>query len=249
MNGLQIGIRDLIDIGLVTFAFYRVILLVKGTRAVSVIYGLLLVIVIYYLSEEFGLFTLNWLLANFLGSLFLVIIIFFQADIRKALSELGAGSLWRQKKIISDQLLDEVVLAALSMAKSRIGALIVFERGIPLGEVVARGVELKAGVTRELLMTIFHPNTPLHDGAVIIREGRIEAAGCILPLSSGASLSAKLGTRHRAALGISEETDAVALVVSEERGVISMAQAGKLTENLDDAQLKEFLRNVLEHRE
>lgn len=248
MIGLQIGIRDLIDVGLVTFAFYRVILLVKGTRVVSMIYGLLLVIVIYYLSEEFGLFTLNWLLANFLGSFFLVIIIIFQADIRKALSELGAGSLWRRKKI-SDQLLDEVVLAALSMAKSRIGALIVFERGIPLGEVIARGVELKAGVTRELLMTIFHPNTPLHDGAVIIRKGCIEAAGCILPLSSGTNLSPKLGTRHRAALGISEETDAVVLVVSEERGVISMAQAGKLTENLDDAQLKEFLRNVLEHHE
>ncbi|HDQ39658.1 MAG TPA: TIGR00159 family protein [Desulfonatronum sp.] len=248
MMDLQIGIRDLIDIGLVTFAFYRVILLVKGTRAVSVIYGLLLIIVIYYLSEEFGLFTLNWLLANFLGSLFLVIIIFFQADIRKALSELGAGSLWRRKKI-SDKLLDEVVLAVLNMAKSRIGALIVFERGIPLGEMIARGVEIKAGVSRELLVTIFYPNTPLHDGAVIIREGRIEAAGCILPLSSGVDLSAKLGTRHRAALGISEETDAVALVVSEERGVISLAQAGKLIENLDEAGLRELLRRVLEHHE
>jgi len=246
MMDLQIGLRDVIDIGLVTFAFYCVILLVKGTRAVSVIYGLLLVVVVYYLSEEFGLFTLNWLLTNFLGSLLLVIIILFQADIRKALSQLGAGSLWRRRKV-SVQLLNEVVLAALSMAKSRIGALIVFERSIPLGEVIARGVEIKAGVSRELLVTIFSHNTPLHDGAVIIREGRIEAAGCILPLSSGVNISAKLGTRHRAALGISEETDAVSLVVSEERGVISLAQGGKLTENLDEERLRELLRHVLEH--
>jgi uncharacterized protein (TIGR00159 family) len=242
---LQIGLRDIIDIGLVTFAFYWLILLIKGTRAVSVIYGILLVIVVYYLSDEFGLFTLNWLLTNFLGYLFLMVIIFFQTDIRKALSQLGAGSIWRRRKV-SEQLLDEVVLAALNMAKSRIGALIVFERSIPLGEVVARGVEIKAGISRELLVTIFYHNTPLHDGAVIIREGRIEAAGCILPLSSGVDISAKLGTRHRAALGISEETDAVALVVSEERGTISVAQGGELTTNLDEKQLRELLRQVLE---
>lgn len=245
MMDLQIGLRDLIDIGLVTFAFYWLILLIKGTRAVSVIYGILLVIVVYYLSDEFGLFTLNWLLTNFLGYLFLMVIIFFQTDIRKALSQLGAGSIWRRRKV-SEQLLDEVVLAALNMAKSRIGALIVFERSIPLGEVVARGVEIKAGISRELLVTIFYHNTPLHDGAVIIREGRIEAAGCILPLSSGVDISAKLGTRHRAALGISEETDAVALVVSEERGTISVAKGGELTTNLDEKQLRELLRQVLE---
>jgi uncharacterized protein (TIGR00159 family) len=243
---LPISVRDLVDIGLVTFAFYRLILLIKGTRAVTVIYGLVLILVIYYLSEEFGLFTLNWLLANFLGSLFLVIIIFFQQDIRKALSELGAGSLWRRHKV-SDRLVNEVVFAALNMAKSRIGALIVFERGVPLGDIIARGVEIRAGLTRELLVTIFYPNTPLHDGAVVIREGRIEAAGCILPLSSGVGHSAKLGTRHRAAIGVSEETDAIALVVSEERGVISIAQGGQLTENLGEAQLIDLLRDVLEH--
>lgn len=248
MMNLQIGLRDLIDIGLVTFAFYRVILLVKGTRAVSVIYGLLLVIVIYYLSEEFGLFTLNWLLTNFLGSLFLVIIIFFQADIRKALSELGAGSLWRRKKV-SDQLLDEIVLAVLSMAKSRTGALIVFERGVALGELIARGVEIKAAVSRELLVTIFSPNTPLHDGAAIIRDSRIEAAGCILPLSSAVGLPSRLGTRHRAALGVSEETDALAVVVSEERGVISVAKGGELTEYLDEPRLRALVRHILEHHE
>jgi uncharacterized protein (TIGR00159 family) len=245
MMDLQLGLRDLIDIGLVTFAFYWLILLVKGTRAVSVIYGILLVIVVYYLSDEFGLFTLNWLLTNFLTYLFLMVIIIFQADIRKALAQLGAGSIWRRRKV-SEQLLDEVVLAALSMAKSRIGALIVFERSIPLGEVMARGVEIKAGLSRELLVTIFYHNTPLHDGAVIIREGRIEAAGCILPLSSSMDISAKLGTRHRAALGISEETDAVALVISEERGTISVAQGGKLTTNLDEGGLRELLRQVLE---
>ncbi len=244
MLNLQIGVRELVDIGLVTFAFYRLILLVKGTRAVSVIYGLILILVIYYLSDEFGLLTLNWLLANFLGSLFLVIIIFFQHDIRRALSQLGAGSLWRRQNI-SDKFVDEVVFAALNMAKSRIGALIVLERSIPLGDIIARGVEIKAGLSRELLVTIFFPNTPLHDGAVVIREGQIEAAGCILPLSSGIGHSSKLGTRHRAAIGVSEESDAVALVVSEERGIISVAQEGRLMENLDEAQLKAILRDVL----
>ena len=248
MLNLQIGLRDLIDIGLVTLAFYWVILLVKGTRAVSVIYGLLLIIVIFYLSEEFGLFTMNWLLANFLGSLFLVILIFFQADIRKALAELGAGSLWRRKKV-SDRLLEEVVLAVTNMAKSRIGALLVFERAIPLGEIIARGVEIKAAVSRELLVTIFFHNSPLHDGATIISGGRIEAAGCILPLSSAVGLPGKFGTRHRAALGISEETDAVAVVVSEERGVISVAQDGKLTEDLDEIRLREYLCRILEHQQ
>ncbi|WP_092120610.1 diadenylate cyclase CdaA [Desulfonatronum thiosulfatophilum] len=242
---MQFGLRELVDIGLVTFAFYRLILLVKGTRAVSIIYGLILILVIYYLSEEFGLLTLNWLLANFLGSMFLVIIIFFQQDIRRALSELGAGSLWRRRNV-SDRLVNEVVYAALNMAKSRTGALIVFERAIPLGDIIARGVEIKAGMSRELLVTIFTPGTPLHDGAVVIRDGQVEAAGCILPLSSGVEHSTKLGTRHRAAIGASEESDAVALVVSEERGVISLAQGGVLSENLNEAQLKDALRNALE---
>lgn len=246
MLEMPISVRDLVDIGLVTFAFYRLILLIKGTRAVSVIYGLVLILVIYYVSDEFGLFTLNWLLANFLGSLFLVIIIFFQQDIRKALSELGAGSLWRRQNV-SDKLVNEVVFAALNMAKSRIGALIVFERGVPLGDIIARGVEIKAELSRELLVTIFSPNTPLHDGAVVVRGGQIEAAGCILPLSSGVDHSAKLGTRHRAALGVSEETDAVALVVSEERGIISIARGGRLDENLSETQLKAELREILEH--
>ncbi|TVQ98258.1 MAG: TIGR00159 family protein [Desulfovibrionales bacterium] len=244
LEQLPVNARDLVDIGLVTFAFYRLILLIKGTRAVSVIYGLVLVLAVYYVSDEFGLFTLNWLLANFLGSLFLVIIIFFQQDIRKALSELGAGSLWRRRNV-SDLLVNEVAFAVLNMAKSRIGALIVFERGVPLGDIIARGVEIKADLSRELLVTIFYPNTPLHDGAVVVRGGRIEAAGCILPLSSGVDHSAKLGTRHRAAIGVSEETDAVALVVSEERGVISIARGGTLTENLTEARIKEILREVL----
>ncbi|WP_459939541.1 diadenylate cyclase CdaA [Desulfonatronum parangueonense] len=242
---MQFGLREMVDIGLVTFAFYRLILLVKGTRAVSIIYGLILILVVYYLSGEFGLLTLNWLLANFLGSLFLVIIIFFQQDIRRALSELGAGSLWRRRNV-SDRLVNEVVYAALNMAKSRIGALIVFERAIPLGDIIARGVEIKAGMSRELLVTIFTPGTPLHDGAVVVRDGQVEAAGCILPLSSGVERSTKLGTRHRAAIGVGEESDAVALVVSEERGIISLAQGGVLSENLNEEQLKDALRNALE---
>ncbi len=237
--------RDVLDIVLVAFIFYRLILLVRGTRAVSVIYGLLLVVVLYFFSEELGLYTLNWLLAHFLGSLFLVVIILFQADIRKALSEVGAGRLWRRPAVAED-VLDELVAAMSALAKSRIGALTVIEKNVPLGDVAERGVALDAKISKDLLMTIFYPNTSLHDGAIILSGGRVKAAGCILPLSVGLKHKTELGTRHRAAIGITEESDAVAVVVSEERGAISVAVRGRLTTALDEVRLKRVLRKVLE---
>lgn len=242
---VQFGWRDILDIALVAFIIYRVIVLVKGTRAVSVFYGLLFLLVIYYFSDEFGLHTLHWLLANFLGSLFLVIIILFQRDIRKALAEMGAGRLWfRSRPGLA--ILDELVLALLSMAQKRIGALVVIEKNTPLGDVLESGVKLNAAFSRDLLETIFYPNTPLHDGAVIIREDRIAAAGCILPLAVGIKARWDYGTRHRAALGMTEETDAIAIVVSEERGSISVAIGGKLITSLDEVRLRRVLASAWE---
>ncbi len=245
LTSIRIGWRDALDIGLVAFVFYRIMLLVRGTRAVSVLTGLLLMLVVYFISEEMRLYTLNWLLTNFLSSIFLVVIILFQQDIRKALSEVGAGGLWR-RKAVQESTLNELVSAVDFMAKRRIGALVVLEKNVPLGDVIERGIPLGAKLTHELLVTIFFPNTPLHDGAVVIRSGKIVAAACILPLTAGTKLQSELGTRHRAAIGITEESDAVTIVVSEERGEISVAMGGKLTSQLDDIRLKRVLKTALE---
>ncbi len=238
--------RELLDVAIVTFIFYRGLLLVKGTRAVSIMHGFLLIIIIYYLSGEFGLNTLHWLLTNFLGSVFLVVIILFQADIRRALSTMGTGLFWRRTRRSEETegMVREVVLAVYRMAKTRTGALVVIERDIPLGDVIQRGVEVSARVTKELLITIFHPGTPLHDGAVVISRDRVAAAGCILPLAAISGLDSVYGTRHRAALGITEESDCLAVVVSEERGVVSYAENGEIVPCPDEAALRDKLWDV-----
>ncbi|GFM35895.1 diadenylate cyclase CdaA [Desulfovibrio psychrotolerans] len=245
IGNISVGWRDMVDVALVTLLFYRIILMVKGTRAVASIYGLLLVLVVYFVAEEVGLYTLHWLLGNFLGSIFLVIIILFNRDIRRALTEMGARGFWR-KQVVEDDLLNEVVGAVLSLAQRRVGALIVLERNVPLGDTVERGVPLDAKVTKELLISVFQTSTPLHDGAVVLRGGRLSAAGCILPLAVAPQDRPEYGTRHRAAMGITEETDAVAIVVSEERGAVTVSIAGRLTTALDATRLKRVLRNALE---
>ena len=245
-DNIHVTWRELLDIAVVTFIFYRGLLLIHGTRAVSVLHGFLLICIVYYLSGEFGLNTLHWLLTNFLGSVFLVVIILFQADIRKALSSMGAGGFFRRKRReeMTEAVLDECMLAIFQMARTKTGALIVFERRVPLGDYIQRGVEINARISRELLGTIFFPDTPLHDGAVIIQGETLAAAGCILPLIAGVALDASLGTRHRAALGITEETDSLAVVVSEERGVVSVAEGGKLISPVDELTLKNILWNL-----
>ncbi|MDK2957507.1 MAG: diadenylate cyclase [Desulfovibrionales bacterium] len=238
--GLDISWREILDMSAVALIYYYLISLVRGTRALAVIYGLVLVLLVYYASVELGLHTLNWLLTNFLSSIFLVIIILFQRDIRNALAQVGAGGLLRRKKP-QTVYLDELHEACVQMARRKIGALIVIERGMALGDIVERGVEIDAKVTSELLMTIFQPDTPLHDGAVIIRNGRIAAASCILPLSTTPTRDSSIGTRHRAALGLSESADALTIVVSEERGSLSMTASGKLTP-LNEERLRKILQ-------
>ncbi len=243
VDKLQITWREIIDIAVVTFVFYRALLLIKGTRALSVMHGFFLILIVYYLSGEFGLVTLHWLLTNFLGSVFLVIIILFKSDIRKALSRMGAGSFWFRSTHASqtEDMLNEMVLAVFKLARTRTGALIVFERNVPLGDIIQRGVDLSASISKELLLTVFNTETPLHDGAVVVQGGTIAAAGCILPLAAGVNIDPTYGTRHRAALGVTEDTDALAVVVSEERGQVQTAERGELSGPLDEISLKNKL--------
>ncbi|MGE4506282.1 MAG: diadenylate cyclase CdaA [Desulfovibrionaceae bacterium] len=242
--GVKISLRDLLDIGIIALIYYYLILLVRGTRAVAVIFGLLLLMVVYFLSEQLGLFTLHWLLTNFLGSIFLVIIILFQNDIRRVLAQMGGGRFFKRQHL-AEEVLDEIIKAVMTMSKKRVGALIVIERSMPLGDIAERGRILEAKVTSDLLQTIFQTSTPLHDGAVLIRKGLLAAAACVLPLSTKFRGQTVFGTRHRAALGISEETDAVTLVVSEETGDVSLAMNGRLTTALDEPRLRRVIRNVL----
>ena len=243
--GFNVAWREALDILLVAAIYAYIIHLVRGTRAVAVIYGLVLVLLVYYLSNELGLYSLNWLLTNFLGSIVLIIIILFQGDLRRALAQMGAGRFWKKPQL-SDAIVEELSQAVMALADAKVGALIVIERYEPLGDVVERGVPLDAVITASLLTTIFQVGTPLHDGAVVIRRGRIAAAGCILPLSSKLKAQSLFGTRHRAALGISEESDSLSLVVSEERGTVSIAMGGRLTTSLNDLRLRRVIKKALE---
>ena len=243
LANLSMSWRDLVDIALVTLLLYRLILLMRDTRAVAALYGLMLLMVVYFLSLEMGFYTLNWLLENFLGSLFLVIIVLFQRDIRRALTDMGTHQWfpWQKRTTLGDDVLEEIISACTQMGRSKIGALIVMERKVSLGDLLDWGTIVNADVTRAMLMTIFYPNTPLHDGAVLINHNKINAAGCILPLSTKTDLADEYGTRHRAAIGITEESDALAIVVSEERGTISVAINGQLHPCTDSAHLRRLL--------
>ncbi|WP_027186860.1 diadenylate cyclase CdaA [Desulfovibrio cuneatus] len=237
-----------IDIFLVTLLLYNTIVMVKQTRAVAAIYGLISIIAVYFVSRQLGLNTLLWILDNILSSLFILIIIVFQRDIRNALTTIGSQRWWppsRFRKQSTSQGVGIIAEAAIAMAQQRIGALIVIERNVPLADTTERGVQLQAKLSRELLIAIFWPKSPLHDGAALIRGETIVAGGCILPLSTSVT-KRDFGTRHRAAIGITEESDAVVVVVSEERGVVSVAVDGRVTAPLDEQKLKQVLTATLE---
>ena len=235
--------RDLLDIALVGVLLYQVIQLLRGTRALAVLSGLGVLTALYFMSRNMGLYTLSWLLQHIFGSLFILIVVIFQNDIRQALGEMGSRHFFR-KKSVQAGLVDEVVAACVEMARLRVGALIVFERSMQLGDMVKReSVTVDARLSRQLLMNIFYPKAPLHDGSVVVSRGRILAAACILPLAEASGQS--FGTRHRAALGTTAESDAVVVVVSEERGEISVAIKGELLRNLDAVKLRQVLHDAL----
>lgn len=238
--------RDVLDIAVVTFLFYHVIRFVRGTRAMAAINGLLILLIFYVAAQLIGLFTLVWLLENVFGSLFLVIVVLFHQDIRQALSSMSFRSLFRRRSGEHEELIRILAHTCCALAEKRIGAIIVLERNVPLGDMMEKGVKLDALVSQDLLSTIFFPNTALHDGAVIVnREGRVVAAGCVLPLTQ--IERRHFGTRHRAALGITEVSDAVAVVVSEERGEVTVAQEGRLSNPLNLERLERILTHVLSH--
>ncbi len=237
---------DVLDIGLVAFVIYRLINMIKGTRAMQMIIGLVVVLMAYVSAQVLGLFTINWILENFLGSIILVIIVIFQSDIRRALTQVGATPLFGgPDRFERGQVLEEITKAVVALASKRIGGLMVLEREVGLNEYIEVGTPLDARVSRELLESVFLPHSPIHDGALVIRKGRMVAARCFLPLSVDPNLSRDLGTRHRAAVGLTEETDAVAIVVSEEQGKISLVVDGRVTQNLDGPQLRSSLEKVI----
>ncbi|NTU59983.1 MAG: TIGR00159 family protein [Deltaproteobacteria bacterium] len=245
MSGATAWIRwqDLVDILLVALVIYRVLLVIRGTRAVQILLGLAVLGMIFVVSEYLELFTLHWMLSAFLSSIILVVVVLFQNDIRRALAHVGTNSLWPylEAPASDSQALDELMKAAVSLANKKIGALIVLQRGTNLRNHVEEGVKIDAEISKELLLSIFLPYSPIHDGAVIVKDGRILWAGCFLPLTSRGDLEKDLGTRHRAAVGITEDTDAVVIVVSEERGAISIVLNGRVTRDLDGAGLRRVL--------
>lgn len=242
------GFNGLLEMMLLAVVFYYILLFFQGTRGAQVLSGLaILFIVLLVLTHAFRFDTLNWLLQRFTVYLAVAFLIIFQPEIRRALAQLGRQHLFGTAE--SDRsLVDTLVRGVTLMAENKIGALIAVERGVGTLPIQETGTPMDSRVTPELLMTIFFPNTPLHDGGVIIREDRLVAAGCVFPLSQKPELSKALGTRHRAAIGLTEESDALVIVVSEETGNISVAYKGRLRRGLDSERLERILAAVLLRR-
>jgi diadenylate cyclase len=248
---MHIGWQDLLDIAIVTALIYQVLLLIRGTRAVQLAGGLAVLFVVYSASRVLNLHTLEWVL-SYLGVVFSVaLLVIFQPELRRMLEQLGRGGVFvsglgqglgREETI---RLVNDVARACRILSGRKTGALIVLERRTGLNDVIESGIKVDAFVTVQLLVTTFFPNTPLHDGAVVIRGNRLAAASCLLPLSENPHLSRALGTRHRAALGITEATDAISVVVSEETGGISLARDAHLTRGLSEEELKVMLLDLL----
>src|SRR5436190_1719505 len=246
----QLRIADLIDFVIVWAIIYGLLKLVRGTRAVQMAAGLLGVGLLYQISVILGLDTLQFVMRNTLLYFGFAILVIFAPEIRSALMRVGSnlGPFRFGQAKAGHQAYDDIVLAAMTLSTRKVGALIVLERNVGLQNYIDTGVKLGASLSYDLLVTIFDPHTPLHDGAAIIRNYKLEAASCFLPLTLNPRLSKELGTRHRAAIGITEDTDAVAVVVSEETGVISFVEKGQITRNLDAARLRESLRHAFEPR-
>ena len=247
-------LRAVIDIGIVSYVIYKLIILVKETRAWQLIKGILFILAATELSKLLGLRTINFILQNTLSVLAIGAIVLFQPELRRGLEQIGRSRFKdifnldeTNSRIQTTALIEEIVKACTEMSKTYTGALMVIEKDTKVGEIINTGIQLDSSVSAELIMNIFTPNTPLHDGAAIIRDNRIKAAACFLPLTDNPNLSKELGTRHRAALGITEVSDSIAIVVSEESGKISFALNGGLTRNLTSDTLRKALnKNLLE---
>ena len=246
-------IADVLDILIVAFLLYELLMLTKETRASAVLKGLVTLVVASWVSDLLGLTALNWVLLNVVNNGTVVLVILFQPELRKALEQLGRGAIHKTAVSAdleeSGHIVSEITSCLLTLSRRRVGALIVIEQRIGLKDVIETGTSLNSQISAALLENIFEPNTPLHDGAVVIRGPRIMAAACILSLSEGKGISRELGTRHRAALGVTETTDAISLIVSEETGTISVARNGRLTRHLDRAALEDLLLSIYHQKE
>jgi diadenylate cyclase len=238
---------DVVDIVLVSILIYELLLLIRGTRAVQMALSAGFLIGLFFVSRWFDLETVNWVIRNLATYVGFAIIVLFQADIRRALAHFGRAPFFKylERVTSADETIEDLVVAASSLSTRRIGAIIVIERQIGLRNYIEGGIPLDATITFDLLATIFQPGSPLHDGAVIVQGDRVAAAACFLPLSINPRVSRELGTRHRAALGITEENDAAAIVVSEETGAISVALAGSLERSLSPERLRDRLKVLL----
>ena len=243
-------VADLLDIFIVAYLLYKLLMLTKETRASAVLKGFVMLIAVSWISDLLGLTALSWVLQNVVSNGAVVLVILFQPELRKALEQIGRGAI-RERAAggESARIVSEITHCMLNLSRRRVGALIVIEQRIGLKDVIETGTSLQSEISSALLENIFEPTTPLHDGAVVIRGDRIMAAACILTLSEGKGISRELGTRHRAAIGITETTDAIALIVSEETGIISMAREGRLTRHLDRAGLEQVLTFLYQPKE
>jgi len=246
-------INDIVDILIIAYVLYRLILVIHKTRAEQLLKGLAVLIIITKLSEWLQLRTVNYILRNAMTVGVIALLIVFQPELRRGLESLGrSGFLGKNFFFFNEdekdmsEVIGEICDAVQYLSRSKIGALIVIERETGLNEIIETGIAMDSKISSELLINTFIPNTPLHDGAVIIRGDRIMAAGCFLPLTDNQNLSSELGTRHRAGLGVTEISDAIAIIVSEETGTISLAQNGRLSRHLDPKTLKEVLSSILD---
>jgi diadenylate cyclase len=245
-----IGWWDLVDILVVSALIYEILKLIRGTRAVQMAVGGGFLVALFYLSRWGHLETVNWLIRNMVGYLVFAVIVLFQSDIRRALAHLGRAPFFRYfaKPESAEESIEELVVAASMLSAQRIGAIVAIERQIGLRNYIEGGIPLDAVLTYDLILSIFQPSSPLHDGAVIVQDDRVAAAACFLPLTVNPKLSKELGSRHRAAIGLTEENDSVAIVVSEETGGISVVADGQIERGLSADDLRARLRSLVLQR-
>lgn len=239
----------ILDMTIVFIVIYRVLLLIKGTRALQMLFGLIFILIFFYISQEdyLNLATTHWLIDMFIANLIIIVVIIFQHDIRRALAQVGrAPILGGARSYEETSVLEEVVKACVMLSSRKLGALIAIEREADLSHFTEEGIKLDAVVTKDVLFTLFLPEhqNPLHDGAVIIQKGRVSAAGCFLPLTINPRVEKTLGTRHRAGIGVTEDTDAAVAIVSEETGTISIAYEGELHRDLDANEMRSLLQKI-----
>lgn len=251
MQGLlsTLGVLDIIDIAVVAYFLYRLYLMLKNTRAATLVKGLLVLVLIMVICRWLNLHVISWLLEKSMTVIMVALPVVFQPELRRALEQIGRGKLFHKRSELDEQeleaMLDSVAHATKVMSRDKVGALMVFERATGLVERIETGVPIDGLISSGLIQNIFVKDTPLHDGAVVIRGNRIVAACCLLPLTENRNLSQELGTRHRAAIGMSEQSDAMVLVVSEETGAISIARNGELMRYLTVNDVKEILRRAI----